>query len=231
MLLPESSLFQWVGACHRCSVEHGWWGTPDHFHIHTISINSIARLTLPEKIALIQSEFDEAFEAWTEAGESPFFFRENDPKPEGWGIELIDALIRIFDLAGALNINLALLLHQRMANKLTKTPLTDDSLPTFAECAFAVLFNEHRFESFSRMQSRGFDVLPLARCRLQVSNVLEAYRKSYDEGSIPWALCEATLYLLGYLYATLPQSDIMTLLIAKYEYNKSRDFRHGGLRA
>lgn len=60
-----------------------------------------------EKLALIHSEVSEAVEA-ARTGKAPGknWYRESDGKPEGVPAELADAMIRIFDLAAYLEIDL-----------------------------------------------------------------------------------------------------------------------------
>ena len=80
-----------VEDCHDSSKKAGWW-PEDH-----------ARnpMVVPTKLALIHSEISEAMEAHRKG-------LRDDKLPEFLGIEteLADALIRIFDLAGFLNLNL-----------------------------------------------------------------------------------------------------------------------------
>lgn len=94
-----------VKESHARAVEHGWWSTPEDQNIST-------------KIALIHSEVSEAFEEYRH-GRMETYFDGSFPtdreawyewakthKPEGFDVELADAMIRIFDLAGALGIDL-----------------------------------------------------------------------------------------------------------------------------
>ena len=48
-----------------------------------------------EMIALTHSELSEALEAWRD-GQAPVF--TDNGKPEGWGVELIDVIIRVLDM-------------------------------------------------------------------------------------------------------------------------------------
>jgi NTP pyrophosphatase (non-canonical NTP hydrolase) len=83
---------------HDLAVEKGWWTD-----VKTQEpVNPEDRI--PEAIALIHSELSEALEEYRRGLLAPYAVA--DGKPEGFGIELADAVIRIMDLCGALNIDL-----------------------------------------------------------------------------------------------------------------------------
>jgi NTP pyrophosphatase (non-canonical NTP hydrolase) len=77
---------------HERAVRKGWWpeGTP---------------VNVPEKLCLIHSEISEALECYRDL--EPNVFLSENGKPEGFAIELADAVIRIADLCGHLGIDLA----------------------------------------------------------------------------------------------------------------------------
>lgn len=62
-------------------------------------------------LALIHSEISEALEAWREH-KKPWYL--DGDKPEGWGIELADATIRILDLCEANMLNLQDMIEAKM---------------------------------------------------------------------------------------------------------------------
>lgn len=76
-------LNQFAKEVHENAVAHGFWeGEPN----------------LPEKLALIHSEWSEALEEYR-AGRDAVYEGEGG-KPEGWAIELIDGCIRVLDYIG-----------------------------------------------------------------------------------------------------------------------------------
>lgn len=80
---------------HEIALDHGFWDDK----------KAIDRI--PEALCLIHSEISEALEDSRKPGFNPVtitFVR--DGKPEGFGIELADAIIRILDLSEALGINI-----------------------------------------------------------------------------------------------------------------------------
>jgi len=99
-------LNDWVEESHGRAAEKGWWddcayrGENDDFEI----LNECVYDKIPEKLALIHSEVSEALEDFRN-GTMVTDYEENG-KPVGFNTELADILIRVFDLAGALGIDL-----------------------------------------------------------------------------------------------------------------------------
>jgi NTP pyrophosphatase (non-canonical NTP hydrolase) len=81
--------------CHYLAKEKGFWPEGEQRNV-------------PEMLALIHSEISEALEEHRKGVDpTDVYYREEDNKPEGFGVELADAVIRILDLAEGLGINLA----------------------------------------------------------------------------------------------------------------------------
>ena len=87
---------------HETSASKGWWKNPDR--------------NIGELLALIHSEISEALEVYREQGNDGLkkTWTEDDGKPEGFTIELADAVIRIADLCGALGLELEEALETKM---------------------------------------------------------------------------------------------------------------------
>lgn len=90
-----SGIREWVVVCHELARSKGWW--PQIGRAAIIS-------SIPEKLALIHSEISEALEEYRNG--TAYVYEGDNGKPEGLAVELADAVIRIFDLAGALEIDL-----------------------------------------------------------------------------------------------------------------------------
>lgn len=88
-------------AIHDLACEKGWWDGYERDDQGELKLTTDQAIS---KIALIHAELSEAVE---EARKSPNYsaIYYDASKPEGFAVELADALIRILDLCGALGIN------------------------------------------------------------------------------------------------------------------------------
>lgn len=84
-----------VGAIHQDNLDAGWWTDKSGNDIRDNPY------TFSNKLALIHSEISEALEA-----DRKNLADEKLPHRSGREVELADAVIRIFDLAGAYNMDL-----------------------------------------------------------------------------------------------------------------------------
>lgn len=91
----------------RNAKTHGWWDE---------------ERSVGDLIALIHTEISEAFEE-IRNGHEPnevYYNSDNPGKPEGFGVELADAVIRIMDLAEYFEIDLATLILKKHDYNVTR---------------------------------------------------------------------------------------------------------------
>lgn len=97
---------------HKLAVDNGWWPEGTDLRI------------VPEKLALIHSEISEALEEYRSLNERDLqdvYFNDGSDKPEGFGVELADAIIRIFDLAEFLGLDMEYLVLRKHAYNQTRS--------------------------------------------------------------------------------------------------------------
>lgn len=90
---------------HKLSREKGWYESGEGVNI-------------PEKLLMIHSEISEAVDAHRNS--QPYEWTTEAGKPEGLAIELADALIRILDLCGALQIDIAAAVERKHIYNMTR---------------------------------------------------------------------------------------------------------------
>lgn len=82
---------------HQTAVEKGWWPSSGY--------QNMTRDELDEKLFLVTTELAEAFEIYRSRRALTETWAGEGGKPEGFGVEMADAYIRILDLAGALEVS------------------------------------------------------------------------------------------------------------------------------
>lgn len=103
----KHAVFELVEACHGASVRGGWW--------HDLKTGEKLERNVGEQLCLIHSEISEAME-----GHRKDLMDDKLPHRKAIEVELADALIRIFDLGGGLNLDLPGALVEKMAYNQTR---------------------------------------------------------------------------------------------------------------
>ena len=102
-----------VGECHGASHKAGWWTCQEmsiDLREHCRVGTRFGKALVAEKLCLIHSEVSEAME-----GHRKGLMDDKLPQFDAITVELADACIRIFDLAGALGLDLGPALAAKMA--------------------------------------------------------------------------------------------------------------------
>lgn len=94
-----------IVSCHVLAKKSGWWHNPDGSEI-----DAQDPLIFGTKVALIHSEVSEAME-----GGRKGLMDSHLPNRKAEEVELADAIIRIFDLAGARGLDLAGAMIEKLA--------------------------------------------------------------------------------------------------------------------
>ena len=89
-------------SCHGAAKASGWWTNMENGQDLTSKIGETVKVNIPEKLCLIHSEVSEAME-----GHRKRLMDDKLPHRTMLEVELADAVIRCFDLAGGIGLDLA----------------------------------------------------------------------------------------------------------------------------
>ena len=96
-----------TSACHSASIQGGWW--------HDINTGEPITPNVPEKLCLIHSEISEALEGYRKD-----LMDDHLRLRKMTEVELADAVIRIFDLAGKLGYDLGGAIAEKITYNLSR---------------------------------------------------------------------------------------------------------------
>ena len=95
--------------CHGAAAQAGWWNTKNGVDVRDCD-PEFFKLWVGTKLALVHSEISEGLEGFRKSK-----MDDHLPHREMLEVELADAVIRIFDLAGGLHMNLGAAIAEKLA--------------------------------------------------------------------------------------------------------------------
>lgn len=98
---------------HENSARKGFWD--EIREANALGDTGKVRSLINEKLMLVNSELVEAMDELRSGHAVDEVYEGDKGKPEGFGVEIADAIIRLFDLAGGLNLEVADLIEDKMA--------------------------------------------------------------------------------------------------------------------
>lgn len=111
---PLTQFRQVINKCYETAKSKGWWDKYGQEAQAARVLGDFKAEVISSKLMLIVSELAEALEEVRSGSPDFYYAMDGSGKPEGLSVELADAVIRIFDLAGWLGIDLAAAIHEKM---------------------------------------------------------------------------------------------------------------------
>ena len=213
---------EWIKLVHDLAVEKGWWEPLDLSAISLQAKLMLAVSEVSEAVELVRLPDFDAKATWCVVGGTRFSYeaylkagKGAPPKPEGFGTEVADAIIRILDLAGALSID-----DEEAGDELEAyAGLPVDKLAS-ADAILAVLMRASA---------------PLfAAAEVIDDQAADGKRAILDRGDSERGSFAAMLFGCVHQLTMVCGAlgiDVEAKISEKHEFNKTREIRHGGKRA
>lgn len=226
--MEQMTINQWVKVIHENAVAHGWWDDPRRFGtVHMLVVCELAEAVEADREGLpmvycgsTSKECEKAPAMDTvKIGESEY----NTPcascslehrKPEGVAVEVIDALIRLFDWCGYVGIDL-----EEMAHNMHGT--TERGLNQWVDLAHKEIALNGRDCGVDGMEF-GEAMLYIAE---DISMANSCDRKKFPQDVANNFVFSAIERLLD--WCAVNSVDVEAIMWEKHKYNITRPFRHG----
>jgi hypothetical protein len=230
-ILADSHLLAWcinalASECHGRAKAAGWW--------NDLATGEPLERNKGELVSLIHSELSEAFEGVMEGSNDAHL-----PTRSAEEVELADTLIRLFDFAGAYQLNIGGTLVERLVGTVDRTNITGEYLKKRDAPMLAWAVNElveecHNSETIQCNWSDAETGEPLERNKgeliaimhSKLSRALEGIRKNHKDTRFPARTAEeagfAETLIHIFDYAGAYNLDLGGALVEKLAYNLQR---------